>query len=138
MAPARCSWQGNVKSLVASGRAVNISIHEQRFMSSDVSNSFYCINDVKVQNMLNQKLHCSQSYKRLLTHAIKLIMSHRSRAHSFTRTAEFRAEPGDFGFLPRNLNRGNIPRDFIFPRTIPRNLTFFIRTTIFSQKMTSK
>src|SRR6218665_3773643 len=64
-APARCSWQANVKSLVASGRAVNISIHEQRFMSSDVSNSFYCrpINDVKVQNMLNQKLHCSQSYR---------------------------------------------------------------------------
>src|SRR6218665_584733 len=108
MAPARCSWQGNVKSLVASGRAVNISIHEQRFMSSDVSNSFYCINDVKVQNMLNQKLHCSQSYKRLLTHAIKLIMSHRSRAHSFTRTAEFRAEPGDFGFFTAEFE----PREY--------------------------
>jgi len=42
-APARCSWQGKVRSLVASGRAVNISIYEQRFMSSDVSNAFYCI-----------------------------------------------------------------------------------------------
>jgi len=34
-APAGCSWQGTVRSLVALGRAVNISIYEQRFMSSD-------------------------------------------------------------------------------------------------------
>src|SRR6218665_3704635 len=75
-APVRCSWQGKVRSLVASGRAVNISIYEQRFMSSDVSNSFYCIKDFSVQNMLNsnQKLHCCQTYKPLLTHAITLIL----------------------------------------------------------------
>src|SRR6218665_3859467 len=80
-APAHCSWQGKVRSLVASGRAVNTSIYEQRFMSSDVSNAFYCIKDFKVQIMLNsnQKLPCCQTYKRLLTHAIKLILSHRSR-----------------------------------------------------------
>src|SRR6218665_2250489 len=79
-APARCSWQGKVRSLVASGRAVNISIYEQRFMNSYVSNAIYCIKDFNVQNMLNsnQKLHCCQTYKRLLTHAIKLILRHRS------------------------------------------------------------
>src|SRR6218665_4177659 len=78
--PAHCSWQGKVRSLIASGRAVNTSIYEQRFMSSDVSNAFYCIKDFNVQNTLNssQKLHCCQTYKRLLTHAIKLILSHRS------------------------------------------------------------
>src|SRR6218665_91822 len=73
---------GKVRSLVASGRAVNISIYEQRFMSSDVSNAFYCIKDFNVQNMLNsnQKLHWCQTYmyKHLLTHAIKLIVSHGS------------------------------------------------------------
>src|SRR6218665_2258224 len=79
-APARCSWQSKVRSLVASGSAVNISIYEQRFMSSDVSKAFYCIKDLNVRNMLNsnQKFHCCQTYKRLLTHAIKLILSHRS------------------------------------------------------------
>src|SRR6218665_555691 len=79
-APAHCSWQGKVRSLFTSGRAVNISIYEQYFMSSDVSNAFYCIKDFNVQNMLNsnQKLHCCQTYKRLLTQAIKLILSHRS------------------------------------------------------------
>src|SRR6218665_802757 len=51
-APARCSWQGKVRSSVASGRAVKISVYEQYFMSSDVSNAFYSIKDVKVQNML--------------------------------------------------------------------------------------
>jgi len=74
---ARCSWQGIARSLVASARAVNISIYEQRFMSSDVSKSFYCI---KVQNMLNsnQKMHFCQTYRRLLINVIKLILSHRS------------------------------------------------------------
>src|SRR6218665_3837131 len=42
-----------------------------------------------------------------------------SRAHSFPRAAEFRA-------------------GLFFFRGIPRYLTFFIRTAIFSQKMTSK
>ena len=79
-APARCSWQGKVRSLAASGRAANISIYEQCFMSSDVSNAFCYIKDFNVQNMLNsnQKLHCCQTYKRLLEHAIKLILSQRS------------------------------------------------------------
>src|SRR6218665_1850829 len=35
---------------------------------------------LNVRNMLksNQKFHCCKTYKRLLTHAIKLILSHRS------------------------------------------------------------
>src|SRR6218665_1319556 len=45
-------------------------LYERRFTSSDVSNTFYCIKDFKVQNMFNsnQKLHCCQTYKRLLIH----------------------------------------------------------------------
>src|SRR6218665_2605536 len=52
------------------------------------------------------------------------------RAHSFPRPAEFRAEPRNLGSLPRNW-----ATEFVFS---PRNLTFFIRTPIFSQKKTSK
>src|SRR6218665_1826913 len=40
----------------------------------------------------------------------------------------------EFGFLPRNLGRVIFAADLVFTR----NLTFFIRRTIFSQKMTSK
>src|SRR6218665_1348516 len=58
------------------------------------------------------------------------------RAQSFPRAEEFRAEPRILGFSavfePRNL-----PRYSSFCRVIPRNLTFFIRTTIFSRQMTS-
>ena len=57
-----------------------------------------------------------------------------SRAHSFPRAAEFRAEPRNLVFFPRNLSRGiprNLPRNSSFCRGIPRNLTFFFRTTIF-------
>jgi len=50
-----------------------------------------------------------------------------TRAHSFPR-------PAEFGFFRGFLNRG-IYRGIFFS---PRNLTFFIRTTIFSQKITSK
>src|SRR6218665_1122312 len=52
-----------------------------------------------------------------------------SRAHSFPRPAEFRAEPRNLGFTvefePRNSKRNSS-----FCRRMPRNLTFFIRTTI--------
>src|SRR6218665_2435218 len=37
------------------------------------------------------------------------------------------------GFYPRDFTT-----EFVFYRGNPRDLTFFIRTTIFSQKMTSK
>jgi len=54
-----------------------------------------------------------------------------------------------FGFKkPRNLFPAEFPAEFVFFRGIrlfaaefvflPRDLTFFIQTTIFSQKMTSK
>src|SRR6218665_3530143 len=56
------------------------------------------------------------------------------RAHSFPRPAEFRAEPRNLGFY-RGIGPRNWATEFVFS---PRNLTFFIRTTIFSQKMTSK
>src|SRR6218665_885888 len=62
-------------------------------------------------------------------------------AHSFPRPAEFRAKPRNLGFLePRNLIAEFVffPQNSSFSREIPLNLTFFIRTTIFSQKMTSK
>src|SRR6218665_1973405 len=60
-----------------------------------------------------------------------------TRAHSFPRPAEFSSRTAEFGFSPRNLSRG-IAAEFVFFAVKPRNLTFFIRTTIFSQKMTSK
>src|SRR6218665_1961331 len=47
---------------------------------------------------------------------------------------ELSSRTAEFGFLPRNLSRGISPRNSSFPR----NLTFFIQTPIFSQKMTSK
>src|SRR6218665_3179637 len=56
------------------------------------------------------------------------------KAHSFPRPAEFRAEPRNLGFY-RGIGPRNWATEFVFS---PRNLTFFIRTTIFSQKMTSK
>ena len=68
-----------------------------------------------------------------------------TRVHSFPRAAEFRAEPRNLG-LPRNFEPRNLPRN-CEPRNLPRNsstrgkprnFTFFTRTTIFSQKMTSK
>src|SRR6218665_1381081 len=40
--------------------------------------------------------------------------------------------------FPRFLNRGILPQNSFLFRGMRRNLTFFIRTTIFSQKMTSK
>ena len=77
--PLFVAGQSQVISRIRKG-SQHIDIHEQRFTGSDVSNAFYCIKDFNVQNMLNsnQKLHCCQTYKRLLTHAIKLILSHRS------------------------------------------------------------
>src|SRR6218665_1686318 len=61
-----------------------------------------------------------------------------TRSHSFSGTAEFRAEPRNLGFC-RGIEPRNLTAEFVFlPRKIPRNLTFFIRTTNFSQKMTSK
>src|SRR6218665_3467796 len=56
------------------------------------------------------------------------------RAHSFPRPAEFRAEPRNLNFYC-GIGPRNWATKFVFS---PRNLTFFIRTTIFSQKMTSK
>jgi len=49
----------------------HIDAYEKLFISSDVSNAFYCI---KAQSKLNsnQKMHCRQTYKRLLIHAVKL------------------------------------------------------------------
>src|SRR6218665_1553690 len=61
---------------------------------------------------------------------------HIIRAHSFPRPAKFRAEPWHLGFCRRIEPRNFTPE--LFFRGMPRNLTFFIRTTIFSQKMTSK
>src|SRR6218665_232900 len=56
------------------------------------------------------------------------------RAHSFPRAAEFRAEPRNLGFC-RGIRAAEFTAEFVF---LPRNLTFFIRTTILSQKITSK
>src|SRR6218665_966851 len=81
--PLFVAGQSQVISRIRKG-SQHIDIYEQRFTSSNVSNAFYCIKDFNVQNMLNsnQKLHCCQTYKRLLTHAIKLILSHRSRPNA--------------------------------------------------------
>src|SRR6218665_3724739 len=81
--PLFVAGQSQVISRIRKG-SQHIDIYEQRFTSSNVSNAFYCIKDLNVQNMLNsnQKLHCCQTYKRLLTHAIKLILSHRSRPNA--------------------------------------------------------
>src|SRR6218665_983650 len=54
--------------------------------------------------------------------------------HSFPRPGDFRAEPRNLNFYC-GIARRNWATEFVFS---PRNLTFFIRTTIFSQKMTSK
>jgi len=56
---------------------------------------------------------------------VKLI----TRAHSFPRPAEFRAEPRNLGFF-----RGIEPWNSSFYRGMPQNLTFFIRATIFHRK----
>ena len=60
-----------------------------------------------------------------------------TRAHSFARPAEFRAEPWNLGFCC-GIDPRNLPRNSSFCHGMPQKLTFFIRTTIFSQKMTSK
>ena len=44
----------------------------------------------------------------------------------------------EFGFFSAEFEPRISPRNSYFNRGIPRNLTFFIRTTIFSQKMTAK
>jgi len=63
----------------------------------------------------------------------KIVSNLMIRAHSFPRSAEFRAEPQNLGFY-HGIGPRNFTAEFVF---LPRNLTFFIRT-IFSQKMTSK
>src|SRR6218665_1588250 len=59
-----------------------------------------------------------------------------NRAHSFPRPAEFHAELRNLGFFSVELIRRILPWNSSFCRRMLRNLTFFIRTTIFSQKIT--
>src|SRR6218665_1247365 len=54
----------------------------------------------------------------------------------FRGTAEFRAEPQNLGFF-RGIEPRNFTAEFGGLFRGNQNLTFFIRTTIFSQKMTS-
>jgi len=59
-----------------------------------------------------------------------------TRAHSFLRPQNFAPTRGIW--VAAGLSRGILLPNSSFYCGIPRNLTFFIRTTIFLQKMTSK
>jgi len=55
-----------------------------------------------------------------------------TRAHSFLRTVEFRAQLWNLGFYS-GIEPRNFAAEFVFFRGIARNLTLFIRTTFFTE-----